>query len=909
MPSRKKPVIQKTKAPEKPGKALKMPKRPAGSPASKKNAPQSGPPIGDWIWEANNKNEIIFVSDRFDKSTGIDPKNIIGKTFQEISTADKKYKSTNDFLFGAGKPAAFNQLPCARKDTDDNDFRFVLFGVPIFDDKNKFSGYRGNAQNITESLKEVDIQSSGLFAHSPHDHNDTSANKEAFVIYDKKGKVIGASEEYLEMYPEIREMIAHGTDLKDILTETATRMGTFQDSNDATNWVKEKLQERLSPKGEAKEIYRNGKWWRINEHLTDNGDILCLHTNITRQKEMETSLLDAETRYRKLVELAPDLTCVITDGIITLINSAGAKILGCDTVDELLGQYFYQYVHNDFRDIIQNELQALLDETWMPIRLVRNDGTVIDAELAAMPMTNKSINTVMLVARDTSDRKRAVEALITRDDHLRGIMDTVIDGIITIDPLGIVQSFNKSAERIFGFMAYEVIGKNIKILMPEPYQSEHDGYLSKYSKSGKKNIIGMGREVIGKRKNGETFPMDLAVSELKRDKKTFFIGVVRDITAKKQVEENLLESQERLALAIAGSGEGIWDWNAKTSEVYISEKIRSMLGIKAERIKYKEWIGHVITEDQELYKRSLVAHLKGDTPSFNIECRVMSKNKKIFWISINGLGLRDDNGWVYRMSGSIGDITARIESEREIIAAKERAEIASRVKTEFLANMSHELRTPLNAIIGFSDVMISEIFGKLDKRYAEYVENISDSGKHLLGVINDILDVSRIETGNMEIEPERVKVADLINIAVRLINDRARTGGLKIIKQLDRKIPDVNVDSQRMKQAVINILSNAVKFTPEGGKITISTAQTANGSVQIIIADTGIGMKKEDIKTALLPFGQVDSRLARKYEGTGLGLPLTKSFIEMHAGKLAISSKPEAGTRVTITIPAKRVIK
>ena len=753
----------------------------------------------------------------------------------------------------------------------------------------------------------TDVQA-GIFENNARsDDVGTAPHSEAFVIYDKHGKIIGASDAYIDLYPEIKGMIEPGANLKDILTETAARLGFIDEDAGTNKWVDEKLEERLSPKGEAKEIYRGGKWWRINEHKTDSGNILCLHTDITSEKNMESSLFDAETRYRKLVELAPDLTCVISNDIITLMNSAGAEVLGVDTSDELLGQHFYNYVHDDFKDIIQNELQALLDETWMPIRLVRKDGVVIDAELAAMPLSRDATKTVMLVARDTSERKRGVEAIIARDDHLRGIMDTVIDGIVTINPKGIVQSFNKSAERIFGYMGHEVIGKNIKALMPEPYSSAHDGYLSKYVDTGKKNIINTGREVIGKRKDGEVFPMDLAVSELKRDGEIFFIGIIRDITDRKKDEEALLESQERLALAIAGSGEGIWDWNSKTDEVYISEKIRDLLGIKKERIKFSSWRRHILKEDKKTYDAALVGHLRGEAPSFSLECRLLDKNNDICWVSINGLGLRDEAGWVYRMSGSIGDITARIESEHEIVAAKERAEVASRVKTEFLANMSHELRTPLNAIIGFSDVMISGLFGKLDIRYKEYIGNISDSGKHLLGVINDILDVSRVETGNMEIEPERIKVSELINLSIRLINDRARTGEIKLIKKIGKDLPDINVDSQRMKQAVINILSNAVKFTSEGGKVTLSAVMGKNGELLITITDTGIGMKPEDIETALTPFGQVDSRLARKYEGTGLGLPLTKNFIELHSGTLDIKSKVEAGTTVTITIPAERV--
>lgn len=761
---------------------------------------------------------------------------------------------------------------------------------------------KGKKQAVKKVSNNTTPNKSGDSADMPN-----LGDGEAFVIYDKNGNVIGASEGYLALYPEIRSMIEPGANLKDILSETAIKLGFSGNKNDTEKWVSEKLKERLSPDGQAKEVFRNNKWWRINEHSTDNGNILCLHTDITTQKNMEASLLDAETRYRKLVELAPDLTCVISNGVITLMNSAGADVLGFGSSDDLLGKYFYEFVHKDFKDIIKNEMQALLEETWMPIRLMRSDGKIIDAELAAMPLSRDATNTVMLVARDTSERKRAVEALISRDSHLRGIMDTVIDGIVTIDLKGIVQSFNKSAERIFGYMGHEVIGKNISALMPDPHSTNHDGYLLKYKKSKKKNIIGAGREVEGMRKNGEVFPMDLAVSELRRDDETLFIGVIRDITAKKKAEESLVESQERLALAIAGSGEGIWDWDSTNNEVYLSDKIRNLIGIKSERVKFSTWRNYILKEDRKIYDEALVAHLRGDLPSFNVECRLSDKSKKIIWISINGMGLRDDKGWVYRMSGSISDITARIESEHEIIAAKERAEIANRVKSEFLANMSHELRTPLNAIIGFSDVMITGLFGKLDDRYNEYIKNIGDSGKHLLAVINDILDVSRIETGNLHIEREYIKVSDLVDLSVRLISDRARSGNLKINKKIDANLPNIEVDAQRMKQAVINILSNAVKFTPEGGNISIAAKMGKVGNILISISDTGIGMKAEDIETALTPFGQVDSRLARKYEGTGLGLPLTKSFIEMHSGTLDIKSKPEAGTTVTISLPAECV--
>jgi signal transduction histidine kinase len=222
--------------------------------------------------------------------------------------------------------------------------------------------------------------------------------------------------------------------------------------------------------------------------------------------------------------------------------------------------------------------------------------------------------------------------------------------------------------------------------------------------------------------------------------------------------------------------------------------------------------------------------------------------------------------------------------------------------------MSHELRTPLNAIIGFSDVMLSKLFGDIEPRYHEYIENIRDSGAHLLAVINDILDVSRIEAGRMDLRPERVSPAEVIDATIRLVRDRAHEQNLSLTRRVSKNLPDMMVDKQRIKQVLLNLLSNAVKFTPEGGKVVVKASKTRTGNLVISIQDTGIGMGQEEIKTALTPFGQVDSKLARRFEGTGLGLPLTRSFVELHGGRLEIKSERGAGTKVSVCLPAERLI-
>jgi signal transduction histidine kinase len=253
------------------------------------------------------------------------------------------------------------------------------------------------------------------------------------------------------------------------------------------------------------------------------------------------------------------------------------------------------------------------------------------------------------------------------------------------------------------------------------------------------------------------------------------------------------------------------------------------------------------------------------------------------------------------------DITEDKRVEADLRRAKDEAELGSRSKTEFLANMSHELRTPLNAIIGFSDILMGQIFGPLgDARYGDYARDIRDSGLHLLTLINDVLDVSKVEFGKVELIEEAVDIVAIVDSCARLMRDRADTAGIRLVQDLPSNLPQLQGDSRRLKQILLNLLSNAVKFTPSGGRVAIRAAAAADG-FRLIIEDTGIGIAKQDIDKAMRPFGQIDSRLARKYQGTGLGLPLACSMAELHGGRLEIESTPGHGTVATLWLPAHRV--
>ena len=240
-------------------------------------------------------------------------------------------------------------------------------------------------------------------------------------------------------------------------------------------------------------------------------------------------------------------------------------------------------------------------------------------------------------------------------------------------------------------------------------------------------------------------------------------------------------------------------------------------------------------------------------------------------------------------------------------AAIEQA-LASRAKSEFLANMSHELRTPLNAIIGFSDLIGDLSAGDpIAKKTCEYAGLVNRAGKHLLGIITDILDISKIESGTFELDLERHSLRDLIVASASLVEPRMAEKKQTLTLKLSAALPTITVDGRRLKQVLINLLSNAHKFTPEGGRIIVTATAEANGMVSVCVQDTGIGMTQEQIAVALKPFGQVSSSRSRSHEGIGLGLPIAKALIEQHGGSLSVTSEENAGTAVKFTLPQNNV--
>ncbi len=301
------------------------------------------------------------------------------------------------------------------------------------------------------------------------------------------------------------------------------------------------------------------------------------------------------------------------------------------------------------------------------------------------------------------------------------------------------------------------------------------------------------------------------------------------------------------------------------------------------------------------------AALKGGRP-WRGEFKDRRRDGSEFWVATAVTPVRDGDGRVRHFVAMQDDITERKLAEERLREAGELAEIANRAKSELIANMSHELRTPLNAIIGFSSALIEGSLGAVENaKHREYLRDIHGSGEHLLSLINDILDVSAIEVGKINLKEEPVALDAVLESSLRMVAPRAQAGGVAVSSALPPHLPELVVDARRLKQVLVNLIGNAVKFTPSGGRVRVWAAVETGGGLAIGVADTGIGMSEAELGKALQPFGQVESSLSRRYEGTGLGLPLSKGLIEAHGGSMAIASRKGAGTEVVVRLPAARL--
>jgi PAS domain S-box-containing protein len=631
------------------------------------------------------------------------------------------------------------------------------------------------------------------------------------------------------------------------------------------------------------------------------------------------SAAERDERLRVIYDQAPvgigevDLT-----GRTVAVNPRFCEIAGYSRED-LLGRSIADITHAE--DIAADaELYGRLIAGEIPSyrrqkRYVRKDGEVrwIDLWVTLVRDAASQPSYGIGIVQDITEQKRTEEALRENQDRLELALHAVSAAFWELDVRAGRHVLGPSYYAMLGYSAAEAPRDRagwVGLLHPDDRAA-----LEAQARQWKAGEAGYREAEFRIRARDGTWRWLLTrfrpVSVDEAGHPTQLVGIDTDITARKHAELAVQRERDRAQQYLDVAGSMIVVLDVAERVVMVNRRACAVLGLSEAEAVGRNWYDAFVPaarrEQERAEYHELLAGRRGTIS--DIETTVMNRRGEVRIIAWHDTVLRGDDGAVIGTLSSGEDITERRLAEETILAARQQAEAANQAKSEFLARISHELRTPLNAVLGFSEILHSETLGPIgNRRYKEFAEHIHASGTHLLSLIDDILDLSKIEAGRLELREEVARIGELVESACYFMRHRAEAAGLSLSVTVADRLPPLRADNRALKQVLLNLLSNAVKFTPRGGSITLSAAREPDGGVSISVADTGIGIATDDIAKAMEPFGQVDSSLTRRYQGAGLGLPISRSLVELHGGRLELDSQPGVGTTARVRLPAERII-
>jgi len=524
---------------------------------------------------------------------------------------------------------------------------------------------------------------------------------------------------------------------------------------------------------------------------------------------------------------------------------------------------------------------------------------------------NESVTHESEVARLQSELQATRQEL----EQTKNLIGTTLDGFILADEAGNILEVNPAYCEFVGYTRAELLQMNIReieaTLSPEQVQER----IAQMVSSGRARF-----ETRHRHKSGKLIDLDVSVCITGTPEQPRVGAFVRDLTQRRRAAQELEESALLLEKAQQLAHLGIWQWNVSDNRVRWSKELYRIYGLDPESFgaSFEAYLERVHPEDRERIQSTVGGALQSKQP-FAFGERIVRPDGEVRWLRSWGGVVLDEHEQPVKLFGACLDITkqrlasealqrshdqleARVrERTTELAEAKNRAESADRLKSAFLASMSHELRTPLNSILGFTGILLKGLVGELNPEQRKQLGMVNKSSQHLLELINDLLDLSKIEAGELKLRAERVPVREVIEESVRIVTPLAAEKALALELHADAEMRDILGDRQRLRQVLINLLSNAIKFTPEG-RVELWAAP-ADGRLRFRVVDTGIGIREEDLQTVFAPFQQIDNGLARRHEGTGLGLAICRRLVAMMGGEVTVTSQLGKGSTFEFSVP------
>ena len=556
---------------------------------------------------------------------------------------------------------------------------------------------------------------------------------------------------------------------------------------------------------------------------------------------------------------------------------------------------------------------------WGPfVTTVERDSLMlIGSYIGILAVTN------MLLAAAAAERRKAERATVASEKRFRAIVEDQTDLICRFNPDGELTFVNGAYCRFRGRTKEALLGTDFVQTLAGEDRAVPLSYFN--ALPGDEPAVAFDHKVVDR--DGRVRWQQYTVRRLfaEEGQAWEFQAVIQDITQRKQTEQALRGSEEKYRSLVANIPDVVWTVNAKRELTYVSDNVGKILGYTRE-----ELIGDGGSWWLERTHPNDVAHVKlgykqlfEEGKPLDVEYRFRRREGQWIWLENRAPATQTREG-VRCADGLVSDITQRKRVEAALQQAKEVAEAANRAKSQFLANMSHELRTPLNAIIGFSEMLSDKTFGELNERQFKYTNNILSSGRHLLQLINDILDLSKVEAGRLELVRTSFDLATALGNVNAIVKTLANKKGITLEAEVAGELGSILADEAKFKQIMYNLLSNAIKFTPEGGRVTVAVARETDASVhpglasvfavsgecvKVTVADTGIGIHPRDHERIFFEFEQVDSSYGRQQQGTGLGLALTSKLIQLHGGQIWVESEgiEGKGSRFVFVLPLPKV--
>lgn len=623
---------------------------------------------------------------------------------------------------------------------------------------------------------------------------------------------------------------------------------------------------------------------------------------LLQHHEAQPSGMRMDFAALRLDTLADAVVAVTPDGTLSYWSANAERLFGY-SVAEALGRSLGELiVPRAYLDECLRSLATTLTQGTAALDTVRNrqDGSLLRVSIRTAPIRDEVTGTTYIICshRELEQIARSPPEAVL-DVQFRDLLESMPDGIVMVDAAGRIVLANRQAEALFGYGHGRLAGNPIEILLPERFRDGHVRHRAGFVDQPRVRTMGAGLELFGQRQDGSEFPVEISLSPLHTPGGTLVMSAVRDITVRKKAERKFRDLLEAApdAIVITDRDGCMILVNSQVEKLFGYGR-GELLGRPIEMLippRFRDnHPGHRSRYFQDLRVRPM-------GPGF--ELYGMRNDGTEFPVEISLSPLETEEGVL--VSSAIRDITYRREVERSLREKNVELVNANLAKDRFLAGMSHELRTPLNAIIGFTGTMLMRLPGPLTPEQEKQLRTVQSSAKHLLELINTILDLSKIEVGKMEVFPERFYLERVVDEVCAVIAPMAKAKNILLRKHLDPAVEAVTLDQQKFKQVLYNLLTNAVKFTGNDGYVDIVGTLDADERLELHVRDTGIGIRPEDMNRLFVEFQQLDGFAARMHEGTGLGLVLTRKLVELQGGSIAVHSEPGRGTDFTVVLPLR----